>query len=422
MTLAMVLLLQGLLASCATPSRLPAVPEALTGQAQASVQDARFFADRDDPVMFAQMRQSYANETAWLKASGHTGPLPPAAFLTISGGGGDGAFGAGLLNGWSESGTRPEFKLVTGVSTGALIAPFAFLGPKYDHALKEAYTDTTDKNIYRKRHFTAALFSDGMADTVPMGHLISKYMDRAMLDDIAAEYAKGRLLLIGTTNLDTREPVIWNMGVIASSKDPAALELFHQIIRASASIPGAFAPTMIDVTVNGKRYQEMHVDGGVTRQVFMYPPNLDLDTATAALGGGARKRTIYIIRNSRLDADWASVDRRTLTIANRSVSSLIQTQGEGDLIRMYLTSTRDHVDYNLAYIPATFTVPQKSEFDETYMRALFERGREMAAHGYPWAKYPPEFDPANAWKAPRRSIAASQEPEKRVAAGNSTGR
>jgi hypothetical protein len=158
---------------------------------------------------------------------------------------------------------------------------------------------------------------------------------------------------------------------------------------------------MIDVTVNGVRYQEMHVDGGATRQVFMYPPNMNRSTL-AALGGGDRQRTVYIIRNSRLDADWASVDRRTLTIANRAVSSLIQTQGEGDLIRMYLTSTRDHVDYNLAYIPRDFTAPQKSEFDETYMRALFERGREMALHGYPWAKYPPEFDPANTWKVPRR--------------------
>jgi hypothetical protein len=398
----MALLLQGLLASCSTPSRLPAVPDALTGQAQVSVPNARFFADRDDPVVLVEARKSIANEVAWLKANGHTGPLPPAAFLTVSGGGGDGAFGAGLLNGWSESGTRPEFRMVTGVSTGALIAPFAFLGSKWDHALKEAYTETTDKDIYRKRHFTAALFSDGMADTTPMAHLISKYMTREMLDEIAAEYAKGRLLLIGTTNLDTREPVIWNMGAIAVSKDPGALKLFHQIIRASASIPGAFAPTMIDVTVNGVRYQEMHVDGGTTRQVFMYPPNLNI----AALGGGDRQRTVYIIRNSRLDADWASTDRRTLSIAGRAVSSLIQTQGEGDLIRMYLTSMRDHVDYNLAYIPRTFTVTEKSEFDETYMRALFERGREMAAHGYPWAKYPPEYDPANTWKVPRRAQAS----------------
>lgn len=394
------LLLQGMVAGCATPSRMAAVPSGLTVQAQTSIPNARYFPDRDDPALMIEAKSSYEKEAAWLKASGRAGPLPPVAFLTISGGGGDGAFGAGLLNGWSESGKRPEFKLVTGVSTGALIAPFAFLGPKYDPVLRETYTQVTDKDIYKKRRFTAALFSDGMADTTPMERLVSKYMTRELLDAIAVEYAKGRLLLIGTTDLDSREPVIWNMGAIAASKDPKALELFHQIIRASASIPGAFSPVMIDVTVNGTPYQEMHVDGGATRQVFMYPPNLHIAEAAAAMGAGERQRRVYIIRNSRLDADWASVDRRTLTIANRSVSSLIQTQGAGDLIRMYLTATRDHVDYNLAYIPRDFTAPKKSEFDDDYMRPLFERGRQMAAHGYPWAKYPPGYDPAIALKVP----------------------
>jgi len=394
------LVLQALATGCSTPSRMAAVPSGLTAQAQTSIPNARYFPERDDTALVIEAKSSFEKEGAWLKANGHTGPLPPVAFLTISGGGGDGAFGAGLLNGWSESGRRPEFKLVTGVSTGALIAPFAFLGPKYDPILRESYTEVTDKDIYRKRHITAALFSDGMADTSPMAKLVSKYMTRELLDAIAVEYAKGRLLLIGTTDLDSREPVIWNMGAIAASKDPKALELFHQVIRASASIPGAFSPVMIDVTVNGTRYQEMHVDGGATRQVFMYPPNLHIDEAAASLGAGERQRTVYIIRNSRLDADWASVDRRTLSIANRSVSTLIQTQGAGDLIRMYLTATRDHVDYSLAFIPRDFTAPKKSEFDEGYMRPLFERGRVMAASGYPWAKYPPGYDPAIALTVP----------------------
>ena len=398
LVLVIALLMQGLVAGCATPTRLAAVPSGLTAQAQTVVPNARFFPNRDDPTFIVEAKASYEREAAWLKASGHTGPLPPVAFLTVSGGGGDGAFGAGLLTGWTESGTRPEFKLVTGISTGSLIAPFAFLGPKYDSILRETYTEVSDKDIFKKRRFTAALFSDGMADTSPLGKLVAKYITREVVDAIAVEYGKGRLLLIGTTDLDSREPVIWNMGAIASSKDPAALELFHKIIRASASIPGAFAPMMIDVTVNGTPYQEMHVDGGTSQQVFMYPPSFHLATAATEMGVGERQRSVYIIRNSRLDADWASTDRRTLSIANRAVSSLIQTQGEGDLIRMYLTTTRDHVDYNLAYIPRDFTAPKKSEFDEAYMRPLFERGREMAAHGYPWAKYPPGYDPANAWK------------------------
>jgi predicted acylesterase/phospholipase RssA len=385
--------LQLLVTACASPSRLAAVPSALTAQAQTSIPNARFFPDRNDPALVKEAIASYQKERAWLASTGHTGPLPPVAFLTISGGGGDGAFGAGLLTGWTESGTRPTFKLVTGISTGALIAPFAFLGSKYDPILADTYLHVTDQDIFKKRNFTAVLFSDAIADTAPLAKLVTKYVTRELLDAIAAEYAKGRLLLVGTTNLDSREPVYWNMGAIASSKDPEALTLFRKIIVASASIPGAFPPVMIDVTVDGVHYQEMHVDGGATRQVFMYPQTFRLAEQSAAMGAD-RQRAVYIIRNSRLDPDWASVDRRLLSIVNRAVSSLIQTQGLGDLYRMYLTTTRDHVDYNLAYIPSDFTVPKTSQFDVTYMRPLFERGRQMAAGGYPWAKYPPGYDPA----------------------------
>ncbi len=392
--LVLVLTMQGLVAGCASPSRMSAVPSALTVQAQASVPNARFFPDRNDPALVDEAMSSYNKERAWLAASGHTGPLPPVAFLTISGGGGDGAFGAGLLSGWTETGKRPTFKLVTGISTGALIAPFAFLGPEYDPVLLETYTTVTDQQIFKKRNMTAALFDDAMADTRPMSKLVDRYVTRALLDAIATEYAKGRLLLIGTTNLDSREPVYWNMGAIASSKNPEALTLFRKVVLASAAIPGAFPPVMFDVTVDGVRYQEMHVDGGATRQVFMYPPTLNLAAMSTTLGA-ERQRSVYIIRNSRLDPEWASVDRRTLSIVNRAVSSLIQTQGFGDLNRMYLTASRDHVDYNLAFIPQDFTVAKTAEFDINYMRPLFERGRELAAGGYRWSKYPPGYDPTS---------------------------
>lgn len=383
---------QVLAASCASPPRLQAVPSTLTAQAQTAIPNARFFPDRDNAALIEEAMASYRREGAWLASTGHTGPLPPAAFLTISGGGGDGAFGAGLLTGWTATGKRPVFKLVTGISTGALIAPFAFLGPGYDPQLAETYTRVTDHDIFKKRNFTAALFSDALADTKPLAKLVDKFLTRELLDAIAQEYAKGRLLLVGTTNLDSREPVYWNMGAIARSRDPAALALFRQVTVASASIPGAFPPVMIDVTVDGVRYQEMHVDGGATRQVFMYPQTFRLADEAAAIGAN-RQRAVYIIRNARLDPEWASVDRRMLSIVNRAVSSLIQTQGFGDLNRMYLTTMRDHVDFNLAYIPPDFTVPKRSQFDIDYMTQLFERGRQMAAVGYPWAKYPPGYEP-----------------------------
>jgi predicted acylesterase/phospholipase RssA len=385
--------LQLLTASCASPTRMLAVPGAQTAQAQTSIPNARYFPDRDPEPFAHEVVASYVREMAYLKKTGHTGPLPPMALLTVSGGGGDGAFGAGLLTGWTESGKRPAFRLVTGVSTGALIAPFAFLGPKYDYVLKEAYTQVSDKDIFKKRNFTALLFSDAMADTAPMGHLIGKYVTRQLLDEIAAEYEKGRLLLIGTTNLDAREPVYWNMGAIAASKSPEALTLFRKVTLASASIPGAFPPVMIDVTVDGVRHQEMHVDGGATRQVFMYPQRLHLGDLIRE-AHLTRSRSVYIIRNARVDPDWANVDRRLMSIVGRSVSSMIQTQGMGDLNRIYLTATRDGLDYNLAFIPRDFTVHKKSDFDPSYMTPLFERGRQLAAAGYVWEKYPPGYDPS----------------------------
>lgn len=327
-------------------------------------------------------------EKAWLASQGQTGPLPPAYFLAISGGGDNGAFGAGLLNGWTAAGTRPEFKLVTGVSTGALIAPFAFLGPKYDYVIKRVYTTTSQKDIFKKRSFLKGLFGDAMADTSPLAETIADYVNQPLLDEIAAEYAKGRVLLVGTANLDSLEPVIWNMTAIAASKDPRALALFRQILRASASIPGAFPPMMIDVQVGGTHYQEMHVDGGTMAQVFLFPPSL---TENQVIKDFGRTRVVYIIRNARLDADWASVERRTLPIASRAIGSLMTTQGIGDLYRIFTTTQKDQMDFNLAYIPPTFNVPHKEEFDTNYMNQLYETGRKMAQAGYQWQKYPPGY-------------------------------
>jgi hypothetical protein len=211
-----------------------------------------------------------------------------------------------------------------------------------------------------------------------------------LLDAIAREYDKGRLLFVATVDLDARQTVLWNLTKIAASKDPGSLALFRSLMIASASIPGAFPPVMIDVEANGQVYQEMHVDGGTMSQVFVYPPSLDIEALSRKLGT-QRERRAYIIRNARLDPEWAQVDRRTMSIAGRSISSLIHTQGIGDLYRIYLTCQRDGVDFNLAYVPATFNAPHREEFDTEFMRALYQTGYDMAAKGYPWEKAPPGF-------------------------------
>lgn len=384
---ACVLLAQG----CASLGRIPAVPAPDTTRAEIpGVPNARYWVHGDLEPFVRDAFASAQREKAYLQRIGHQGPLPPVNFLAVSGGGDDGAFGAGLLVGWSAAGTRPEFKGVTGISTGALIAPFAFLGAEGDATLREVYTAIGPKDVLKPRGILAALTSDGLADNAPLYGLISQKVNADFLKRIAREYQeKGRLLLIGTTNLDARRPVIWNMGAIASSPDPRALDLFRTIMLASAAIPGAFPPVMIDVEVDGKPYQEMHVDGGAMAQVFLYPPRMFDLARQQGIKIPQRARSVYIIRNARLDPDWASVDRVTLSIAGRAISSLIQTQGLGDLYRIYLTARQDGLDYNLAFIGADFNAEHKEDFDTAYMRALFDYGYRLARTGYPWQKAPP---------------------------------
>jgi hypothetical protein len=378
-----------LLDGCATPLRGPAVPAAETEMATVlgGVRNARFWADTQVEPLSTEVLQSLAKERASLGLRPGQ-RMPPAALLAVSGGSDDGAFGAGLLCGWTEAGDRPDFKLVTGVSTGALTAPFAFLGPPYDEQLRAVYTGIGPSDVFEQRNYVLAFFSDSLSDTQPLFGLISRYANEHMLADIAREYAKGRLLLIGTTNLDVMRPVIWNIGAIAESGHPGALDLFRRILLASASVPAAFPPVLIDVEAAGRRYQEMHVDGGAVAQLFLYPPTLT-EGRDLRRGPLARERRAYVIRNARLSSDWAAVDRRVLTIAGRAISSMIHYSGANDVLRLQRTTERDGVDFNLAYIDEGFTVPHTQNFDQPYMRALFEHGYEQARHGYPWSKSHP---------------------------------
>jgi hypothetical protein len=375
-------------AGCSLPPRLAGVPEAETTLAQIhGIPNARYFPDTQIDLMTKETLAARNREINRLGPVNRAVALPPTDILAISGGGADGAFGAGLLVGWTASGTRPVFKLVTGVSTGALIAPFAFLGSDWDAKLAAVYTGITTDDVLIKRGLTAAIWDDAMSDSTPLFHLISRFVDDNMMRAIADEYAKGRLLLIGSTDLDARRPVIWNIGAIASSGQPQALNLFRKILLASAAIPAVFPPVLIDVEVGDRHYQEMHVDGGAIAQMFLYPPALAQQEQLRM----DRPRTItaWLIRNSRLDPDWTNVERSTMSIAQDAISTMIQSSGMNDVGRIYNTTLRDNVDFNLAYIGSDFTMKPKEDFDQAFMRALFEYGRSKAAAGYPWAKRPP---------------------------------
>ena len=315
---------------------------------------------------------------------------PIVNMLAISGGGSDGAFGAGLITGWTASGKRPEFDVVTGVSTGALTAPFVFLGPRYDPALKHVFTQSNTGDIADAQPVRGLLGGDALASNAPLARVIASYVTPEFLAEVAAEYKKGRRLLIGTTNLDAQRPVIWDMGQIATLGTPEALDLFRKVLLSSAAIPAVFPPGFIKVDADGSLYDEMHVDGGATREVFLLPTQFMASKIDPTLSVKPIRR-VYIIRNGRVAPEWKAVKAKTLSIAGRAVSTLIKNQGIGDLYELYEFAKRNGADYNLAVIPGDFPDTSTSAFDPKYMTSLYDLGFRMAQAGYPWKKVPPRL-------------------------------
>lgn len=292
---------------------------------------------------------------------------------------------------------------MTGVSTGALIAPFAFLGPAYDKELERFYTTIGKKDVMVPRGLVSALLGESFYDSTPLLRLIRSVLTPGMVAAIAREHTeKGRLLCVATTNLDVPVGVLWDIGLIAASGHENAASLITKILLASASIPGAFPPVMIDFEAGGEHYQEMHVDGGTVAQVVFYPASFTGDDVAMPKPAEAarlrravldRQRSIYVIRNSRPGADLETVDRSMMTIAGRALSTLISTQGVGDLYQLYVTAQRDGIDYNVSCIPGSFAEKLREPFDTGYMNKLYQVGRMAIADGTAWSKYPPGYSP-----------------------------
>ncbi len=307
--------------------------------------------------------------------------------LALSGGGSNGAFGAGFLNGWSESGTRPVFKLVTGVSTGALIAPFAFLGSEYNITIKEIYTGIKTDDLIKNRGIKA-IWNESLAEVTPLIDLLEQYIDQDLLDKVADAHSKGRRLYIGTTNLDAGKFVIWNMGAIASSGHPDALLLFRKVLLASSSMPLFFPPVLIDVDVDGKTYDEMHVDGGVMAQVFFFgfvhdiaeiDKNLELTDESKCVD-------IYIIRNGKININHEQTKRNIKTIAMRSLTVMINASSINDLFRIYHTSTEGNIGFNYVSVPDNFVNIANEPFDQEEMIKLYQLGYQTALSANAWNK------------------------------------
>ncbi len=312
--------------------------------------------------------------------------------LAISGGGANGAYGAGLLKGWSEEGSRPVFKVITGVSTGAIIAPLAFLGKDYDDELEKCYTSMATKNVLAYKFPLTTLFGDSLASNSPLARTIAGMMNKDILEKIAVEHKRGRRLLVGTANLDAQRFVVWDMGAIACRGD---IELFRKVILASAAIPMIFPPSIFHVEADGKTYDELHADGGTITQVFTTAKLLDGMQGAAKdlnIDPSKIKAKLYVIRNGYMSPVYKKVKDSLPALAERSFDMIIDSQGIGDAYRIYTFTKERGNDYNLAFIPPDFKDESKEMFDPAAMKRLFQRGYADAVIGYKWHKEPPGLE------------------------------
>jgi predicted acylesterase/phospholipase RssA len=370
------------LVGCGSGIQRNPVPESLVEVAQVkNLEGVRFWGDVPlagvDEILHEKRWENFAER--------------PHHYLALSGGGSNGAYGAGFVNGWTAAGTRPEFNLVTGISIGAVIAPFAFLGSEYDDLLKSLFTEHSTETMVKKRGLFAIFRHASVFDISQLRELLKELVTQEVVDKIGVEYLAGRFLYIGTTNLDAERPVIWSIGRIAASGDPRALSLIREIIVASAAIGATFPPIIFEVEANGETYDELHVDGGTVNQVFIYPLGAHWATILERFGVG-REPNVYILRNGYLWPKYSAVPYKLTAILAGSLESLIRNQANGDLEKIYLQIQADGMNYYLTYIPDDFDVENTEMFDKNYMNKLYERGYEEALKGAPWERFPPGLE------------------------------
>jgi predicted acylesterase/phospholipase RssA len=343
-----------------------------------------------DPKFLDQLQESIRQELLRIDPPQPNEVKKPLNVLALSGGGMYGAFDVGVLQGWSQSGKRPEFDVITGISTGALIAPFAFVGPKYDDFLREMYLSITPEQIYKKRRLTSILFSESVASSEPLKKLIDRAVTPELLQEVAAAHQQGRRLYVGTTNLDSRKLVIWDMGAIASSGKPDALERFRTILLASSSVPGFFPPVYIEIEVEGGKFHEMHVDGGASSSVFVHPFMLRIRKENPAARVGSN---LYVISSGKVFADPEIVERNVLKIAGHAISSLLYAETRSDLFVIYNLALQTGMNYHSVAVPPNFAVnPNSLSLTRDETRRLYEVGYQMGATQQGWRNKPPGAD------------------------------
>ncbi|MFW5393566.1 patatin-like phospholipase family protein [Yersinia sp. 2544 StPb PI] len=377
-----------LLVACSQLPRNPVPVELMPAAEIPGMPDIRAGAGHISPIFEADLLQSYKDESKEMfRAADGTLVYP---HLALSGGGPNGAFGAGFLNGWTKTGKRPVFKVVSGVSTGALIAPFAFLGSDHDQALHDFYTTTTTRDIFHLDNLLFRLFfRESLADTSPLSKLIDGHITPELMSEIAQAHRHGRRLYMGTVDLDSQRFIVWNMGLIAMKGTPEALMLFRKVMLASSSVPVAFSPVFFDVVAQGKHYDEMHVDGGVAARVFYNGGVYSSKVVRTRAGLADSKEDIYIIHNGQLGPQPEPTPRLVRNIAMRTLDSTSKAALVGDLYRIYAFSLAENSGFHWITIPSNVDTNGAEIFDPIKMERLYQAGYAEALQGPKWSLRPP---------------------------------
>lgn len=333
------------------------------------IEDARVWAD-DQEAIFKALRTSPITKRS-----------KSFNVLALSGGGSEGAFGAGFLTGWSKNGGRPQFDIVTGTSVGALIAPFAFLGEEYDPYLERMFTKEQTNKLIRIAGLDA-LFGSAVFSNRPLAKMVDRYIDDDLLAQIATEHNKGRLLLVLTTNIDTQRTAIWNMGAIAASDHKDKKALFHQVLLASVSVPGLLPPQLIEVQSGNTKFKEMHVDGGVSGNAMLIPEAMLASSVSPKL---RTKPRLYLLMNGKIDREFRLVAPSTIEILERSFGTAIKISTRNTIRSSAQFARANGWQILVAALDASYPVPkQEGGLKQEVLRPLFAKGVQNGQGGRGW--------------------------------------
>jgi len=359
-----------------------AVPENLVGKAVVvGMPDMRYYTDKPASLF---MRQSLADsfkdegKSDYLVNGIKTYPV-----LIIGGGVSNSAYGIGLLKGWLKEGSRPVFKIVTGYSSGSILAVATFSGKDYEDWLADLFTSISTKDVVRQKSIFGILFGDSVYSSALFAKKIDNIVDEDLMAKIAQEHAKGRRLYVGTSDLDAQGFVIWDMGALASKGGPDSVKIFRKIILASCSFSAMLPPVYFQVEAGGRRYDEMHADGGVIGGIFYIHQLME------GVGFRGFRTRLYVLNCCYMSPHSKQVEANLAAITSRLIETNGASKMAGDTYRIYAFAKEKGWDYNLAYIPEDFKPNQKEMFDRKEMQRLFKRGYDDAAEGYKWHKAPP---------------------------------